>query len=456
MSGFQEEDEWEKVEAELRIQDLQVSRLEEQMQQQQRRPSLVLPDHMQLKPSFESEFNFFSDDDFHRQDNASQMNIGSVYFPSNNGTTMTNPLVPIEDTLIDALNSNKERMNALRIEKDIYDFVLSGYPYMELSTLNNSFKRLLAYKIAQRFNLDHKSSEFLNEFGERSVLVTVFRTPSACIPHPLLIDASSSSHSSSSSPPPPFQSTAAPSTAKMAVSQNPPRVLLMKRNSKLDSAESRNAERKSAPTAEDKERKYLEARARIFGESAAGVEEGDAGLGSFVNDSTTIARVKSPAASPLPDSSLSPREEARSSSAIERSLSEADRPRRGISSSNSKRSLMRNKDLEMADPDFARRSALVHGVYTPPSIGQPVYAYPPYEQIPVAGYQQTSVVYGHYQAGYEDHYGGQSGNPYYNTSPHNPYYATFSYQQPSQSEDKSSQRPQPRSSYGGEDFPPLS
>jgi hypothetical protein len=58
---------------------------------------------------------------------------------------------PIDQVIIDAANNPRERMIVLNIENSILTFVKSEEKTLEIPPLHNAFRRLLTYRIAQRF-----------------------------------------------------------------------------------------------------------------------------------------------------------------------------------------------------------------------------------------------------------------------------------------------------------------
>lgn len=350
------------------------------------RPSVMLPENF-YDSNLEDDINFFTDEGANASSGPRtseiprfqefEMSSGpegyAVYNPSN-----IIPESPIEDALMDAIGNAKERMNALRIEKELFEFVCSGRPVLEIPHQNNSFKRLLTYKIAQRFGLEHKSMDYVLENGERSVFITIFRTPGTYIPRPLLIDV-----------------TRATEAERGFAPQMPsnPRVMVMKRTVNLPSERSGMVHRQ-VQSVEDKERKYLAARARIFGEEEDPMAEG-LGEGIGMQDKTE-SPILSEANSRRGDSPLSKSKESPEGTTQEEDQDYGD----GRRNSRGKRSVMRNKDAEKADPDFTRRSdprvypSPMYPYVVPPQypvpyppFPAPVYAPPVYEMPPYDPYR---------------------------------------------------------------------
>jgi hypothetical protein len=136
---------------------------------------------------------------------------------------------------------------------------------MELPPVHNSFRRLLAYRIAQRFGLTHAVSDTLNENGERGILI--YRTTDTHIPRPLLIDMPPpvGDYPSDSSPFGSSQNLEAASGNETAV---PKKMIMMKRSPNRELDNKKEASKKEKLTAEEREKAYAEARARIFGAEA--------------------------------------------------------------------------------------------------------------------------------------------------------------------------------------------
>jgi hypothetical protein len=325
---------------------------------------------------------------------------------------------PIERALVDALRSDKERLNALRIEKDLYEFVCSGRPVYEMLYQTNSFRRLLTYKIAQRFMLEHRGAEYILDSGERGFMITIFRTTSTYIPRPLLIDASRSI-------PMETERTFVQSSAQPGVAN--PRVMVMKRSSQTPTERAGGVQRQ-VQTAEDKEKQYLAARARIFGEE----EEADASqseteaVSAPASSTVTIGTAAVTMEKSVSPDSISLRNDldeavkGKSSPPVlegeeESEGGDVDTRRSGRGGSSGKRSVMRNKDAEKADPDFTRRHADARmypqqQMYAP----HPQYLVPPPNAYTGMGYGFPPPM--PYPSPYDN------SNLYYAAPPANPYY----------------------------------
>lgn len=82
-----------------------------------------------------------------------------------------NPLDgPVDAALLNALTNPRERMVVFQIENNILNFMNSGERTMEIPPGYNSFRRLLAYRIGQRFGLSHTTSDQLSEVCTRCCL----------------------------------------------------------------------------------------------------------------------------------------------------------------------------------------------------------------------------------------------------------------------------------------------
>jgi hypothetical protein len=363
------------------------------------RTTVVLPGHLLSETNNEEEveFNFFNE-----ADEGDPLDTETAF--NAEGSHLS---VPIEDALMEALHNPNERMNVLRIEKDIYNFVMSSQHSMELSRMNNSFRRLLAYKIAQRFGLEHSMSETRNERGETLAHVIVYRSAYTFVPAILLVHIASNLGLLEPMPIPPL-----PQQQHGSATQS--KVMVMKRSTREQVDRKGASAQRQVQTAEDKEKQYLEARARIFGDS--GEEDPEArepDEASRVSPDKTppatmdavVAPVNSQAHSPPPDESIEVKAE---------EPWEARRPPRNINNSNSKRSVMRNKDLEKTDPDFARRADPRLYAQQPPMF-TPQYLHTP-SGYPMH-YQQPFPMQGGYAEGWQQMPMGYM-NPYYAYAPH--------------------------------------
>lgn len=370
----------------------------------------------------------------------------------------------IDSALLNALNNPRERMILFQIEDLILRFVRSNERSMEVPQGLNSFRRLLAYRLAARFGLMHISSEQLNENGER--IITFYKTPGTKVPKVLLIDYSNTSNNgpttpTAATPTEPVASSnerkestppiAAKSEASNPVNATPPlppmtesgkKVLVMKRQTNANAGNQSNKTQETKPqlSAEEREKAYLEARARIFGDEG-GNEGGDkqkrespastktsspAPFNDPNNDndrtpggSEKTAHVsertegynvaatllnrkekigKSASGNNLTDQSDETNTDGNASSAIRRSSSnpqvqnmgEEDRSLRRVNSRGKgklvdvgswkeNKSQVRNVEAERSDPDFVRRGS--------PSVAQP-------SATANAGYNQDNNVYG--------------------------------------------------------------
>jgi hypothetical protein len=177
---------------------------------------------------------------------------------------------------------------------------------LELPSGLNSFRRLLAYRLGQRFSLTHIISDVINnESGGLDKVVTLYRTPTTTFPRMLLIDYSQQHQPEQQEPISQQQQPQSFTTAQVSMpplSRNIPsaaasmrnnnedmtrdssspsipgnstssdmssssskKVLVMKRQTPSNSNNNKASDNKPSITAEDREKAYLEARARIFG-----------------------------------------------------------------------------------------------------------------------------------------------------------------------------------------------
>ena len=115
-------------------------------------PGFIMPARLMTR-SISGEINFF-------QDAASALQQPP---PSTNVNTADEP---IDSAIINAIENPRERMNVLNLENMFLNFVNSNERVMEIPVIHNSFKRLITYRVAQRFGLTHAHSEQMNEQGE--------------------------------------------------------------------------------------------------------------------------------------------------------------------------------------------------------------------------------------------------------------------------------------------------
>lgn len=114
-------------------------------------PGFIMPARLMTR-SISGEINFF-------QDAASALQQPP---PSTNVNTADEP---IDSAIINAIENPRERMNVLNLENMFLNFVNSNERVMEIPVIHNSFKRLITYRVAQRFGLTHAHSEQVNEQG---------------------------------------------------------------------------------------------------------------------------------------------------------------------------------------------------------------------------------------------------------------------------------------------------
>eukprot|EP00597_Dinobryon_sp_UTEXLB2267_P009008 CAMPEP_0170085436 /NCGR_PEP_ID=MMETSP0019_2-20121128/20311_1 /TAXON_ID=98059 /ORGANISM="Dinobryon sp., Strain UTEXLB2267" /LENGTH=754 /DNA_ID=CAMNT_0010301879 /DNA_START=9 /DNA_END=2273 /DNA_ORIENTATION=+ len=202
----------------------------------------------------------------------------------------------IDSALLSAISNPRERMVLFHIENTILEFVKSNERSMDFQPGYNSFRRLLAYRVGQRFGLSHSTADTNAENGERSI--TLFKTTTTLIPKTLLIDLNipaDANFNDDSDPtnlylpsnPVPLESLLPAATSNNLSA--PKKFLLMKRTVlKTTSESAKVAAVKQQQSEEDKEKAYNEARARIFGEEPSPALE------------TTAASVEQPSVSHTP------------------------------------------------------------------------------------------------------------------------------------------------------------
>jgi hypothetical protein len=74
-----------------------------------------------------------------------------------------NPAEEIDSAFINAMNNPRERMMLFQFEDYMVKFVKSNEKAFEAPSGLNSFRRLIVYRLAQRFNLVHVVNELTND-----------------------------------------------------------------------------------------------------------------------------------------------------------------------------------------------------------------------------------------------------------------------------------------------------
>lgn len=286
----------------------------------------------------------------------------------------------IDSALQAALREPRERINLLKLEQALVDFVNSAAEWLEVGGLGNSitvgpsvtqqipmpsdyrpatsFQRCVCHRLADRFHIVRENAVLL-EGAIRLVKVPETRVPTILLQNVdvTALDAQQQ-QSNLSSDTPIALLTPNESGGKR------PKMKLMKRKDSNTSASSRQSKtlqpNRSSGSLTDKERAYKEARARIFG------SESDQGQGEEAEDLyANTACLPSE-----PNSSEFLAESSRNFSAGDMAV---------LSSSNSNfenKAIYRNRLEEAADPDFQRGVA----VYAPAAAPYPsaVATAPPY------------------------------------------------------------------------------
>mmetsp|Transcript_92955 Transcript_92955/g.182140 ORF Transcript_92955/g.182140 Transcript_92955/m.182140 type:complete len:553 (+) Transcript_92955:64-1722(+) len=187
----------------------------------------------------------------------------------------------VDPALINAIENPRERMIVFQIENNILNFMNSSENTMEIPPGYNSFRRLLSYRIGQRFGLTHSTGDQLSEIGERSIFL--FKTPSSCIPAALLIDLNLGTPTAEGGNDVQDETQLQNGNSSLhatsaAAAAAPRKMLVMKRRPEQgDSLKNKGNSGASRPqqSVEDKERAYQEARARIFGDSETSTPDGN-------------------------------------------------------------------------------------------------------------------------------------------------------------------------------------
>ena len=180
--------------------------------------------------------------------------------------------VPLEDeVLLDGLENVREKMQILKLEDDIVQFLKSKDVALTFPPLS-SYHRLIVHRLAQRCNLDRESIEIetttVNEGSLMTRSICIAKSSESIIPTTLLIHLSEARQRQQQ----PHQSLA-------------PKIMMVKRRDPPSSSSSSSSETRaesqkqenhrnnpknhhtprSSFASEDRERAYAQARARIFG-----------------------------------------------------------------------------------------------------------------------------------------------------------------------------------------------
>lgn len=91
----------------------------------------------------------------------------------------------IESIVLDALGNPRERLNCLQIEDQMLRFCQSPALTLEIPPQKNSFQRLIVFKLASRFRLQHSGYSKAHPEGENAVCFR--KTEQTIIPARLLI-----------------------------------------------------------------------------------------------------------------------------------------------------------------------------------------------------------------------------------------------------------------------------
>ncbi|OAA60722.1 Single-stranded nucleic acid binding R3H [Cordyceps fumosorosea ARSEF 2679] len=121
--------------------------------------------------------------------------------PAENGDAGTSDALHViyrkapDEKLIFALNSARDRLFLLLLEKDVIDFVQnSKEPYMDIPP-SNSFCRMLTHKLADYYHMTHSYEHHIGS-------VRIFRTPFCRVPESLASMVPQPAASTGSTPPP--------------------------------------------------------------------------------------------------------------------------------------------------------------------------------------------------------------------------------------------------------------
>jgi len=161
--------------------------------------------------------------------------------------------MPIDAALSDTLQNPQERMNLLKFENKILHFVKSKESVLNVPPMTNSFHRLLVYRIAQRFQLEHTFMDYSQPDAAEKGFALV-KSSMTRIPTPLLIDIPLKEEVSN-----------VKSASAVPIIGNNEKPVLMKRDTKKSKHKERKKTDSNKEASTDREKAYAEARARIFG-----------------------------------------------------------------------------------------------------------------------------------------------------------------------------------------------
>lgn len=163
-----------------------------------------------------------------------------------------------DEKLLEAMQSPKDRIFLLRLEKDVIDFVRdSKEPYMDLPPCN-SFCRMLTHKLADYYHMTHSYEPNIGA-------VRIFRTPFCRVPQSLASIAEA--NSASNTPPPviiPRRIMRREDSGDKAISSYGASKPASEDGS---DAKDKASQPKERMTREEREEAYNRARERIFGNS---------------------------------------------------------------------------------------------------------------------------------------------------------------------------------------------
>ncbi|KAI9048510.1 hypothetical protein LZ554_007344 [Drepanopeziza brunnea f. sp. 'monogermtubi'] len=181
-----------------------------------------------------------------------------------------------DEKLLEALESPKDRIFLLRLEQDVIEFVKdSKEPFIDLPPCN-SFCRLLTHKLADYYHMTHQVDAVAGA-------VRIFRTPFCRLPPSL----------TSISNPPTTGNTPPPTMPAMKIMRRGGDIGISpsKATSEAGSdGKEKSLSAKEKQTREEREAKYNEARARIFGkEEVSGDVTPDIEEGNEMSRSSSVS-----------------------------------------------------------------------------------------------------------------------------------------------------------------------
>lgn len=268
----------------------------------------------------------------------------------------------VDSALLTAMETPRDRMQLLQLEKNMFQFVKSSEREMEMPPMHNSFWQLLCFRLGERFRLAHRASDSMSETGQRGI--TFLKTSDTSMPRRFLYEVEVREREVESFVGRSGNDFAASSQerdggqAQGAGGQK--KVMLMQRSAPKPNA--RGPERAAKDgngltSAGDREKAYAEARARIFGEEASSPSGSSTPPTPADSDSPTHAPTQRPA------------EPSSSGAGASARPSQKKVQVQDPSKWTGKKSITREHDQGRYDPDFQRNVPSSSGAVAGPPSG---------------------------------------------------------------------------------------